>query len=200
MSKEIFLYSEDKKYKCAVELSDSLDQFKCPDHSVLILFEERENGTYIIAQSRDKRLETEKDQKIADLEAKLAEKEFEHSRDLDRLNEELKSYKYSVGQMWELLNDKDKQLAEKEGKIETLKQRIDSIVKIYSNDFVSKDTELKELRHKVKQHNQDKISFCIEKLTDIRSFVSDATEIKEPDYTKVCNYIEKQIEELKKEK
>lgn len=73
MSKEIFLYSEDNKYKCVVELADSLDRFNCPDHSVIMLFEEREEGTYIIAQSRDKRLETEKDQQIADLEAKLAE-------------------------------------------------------------------------------------------------------------------------------
>ena len=45
---------------------------------------------------------------IQELKQQLAEKEFEHSRDLDRLNEELKSYKYAVGQMWELLNDKDK--------------------------------------------------------------------------------------------
>lgn len=96
MGKEIFLYSEDKKYKCAVELADSLDKFNCPDHSVMILFEERDNGTYIIAQARDKRLETEKDtiiddlqmhnadfmreladakNKIADLETKLVESE-----------------------------------------------------------------------------------------------------------------------------
>lgn len=72
MSREIFLYSKDKKYKCAVELADSCDHFGCPDNSVMILFEERKDGTYIIAQARDKRLETEKDRIIADLETKLA--------------------------------------------------------------------------------------------------------------------------------
>lgn len=72
MSKEIFLYSKNKKYKCAVELADSCDHFGCPDNSVMILFEERKDGTYIIAQARDKRLETEKDRIIADLEKELA--------------------------------------------------------------------------------------------------------------------------------
>ena len=47
---------------------------------------------------------------------------------------------------------------------------------------------------------QNKISFCIEKLTEVRSFISDATEIKEPDYTKVCNYIDNQIKQLKEGK
>lgn len=46
MSKEIFLYSEDKKYKCCFELTDSLDKFKCPDHSVMILFEERKDANW----------------------------------------------------------------------------------------------------------------------------------------------------------
>lgn len=67
--------------------------------------------------------------------------------------------------------DLQSQLAEKEGKIETLKQRIESIVKIYSDDFVSKDTELKELIYKVKQHNQDKISFAVEALKIAQKYV-----------------------------
>ena len=71
MSKEIILYSEDKKHKCAVELADSLDRFECPDHSVIVLFEERENGIYVIAQARDEKLETEKDQRIAELKEQL---------------------------------------------------------------------------------------------------------------------------------
>lgn len=71
MSKKIYLYSEDKKYKCAVELADTFDRFGCPDHSVIILTEERPNGTYVIAQARDKILETEKDKKIADLQHRL---------------------------------------------------------------------------------------------------------------------------------
>lgn len=102
--------------------------------------------------------------RIADLEAKLAESEKEIKLANKLLNELLFSY--------EKLKDNNEQLkqqlAEKEGKIETLKQRIDSIVKIYSDDFVSKDTELKELRHKVKQHNQDKISFAVEKLEKVK--------------------------------
>lgn len=71
MSKEIYLYSEDKKYKCAVELADSCDRFGYPDRSVIILTEERPDGTYIIAKARDRILETEKDKQIADLQHRL---------------------------------------------------------------------------------------------------------------------------------
>ena len=77
------------------------------------------------------------------------------------------------------------QLTKKEGKIETLKQRIDSIVKIYSNDFVSKDTELKELRHKVKQHNQDKISFAVnilEELVDCSNYINSKLDFESGSY------------------
>ena len=71
MSKEIYLYSEDKKYKCAVELADTFDRFGCPDHSMIILTEERPDGTYVIAQAKDRILETEKDKQIADLQHRL---------------------------------------------------------------------------------------------------------------------------------
>lgn len=75
MNKEIYLCSEDKKYKCAVELTDSCDRFGCPDHSVIILTEERLDGTYVIAQAKDRILETEKDKQIAELQKQLEEKD-----------------------------------------------------------------------------------------------------------------------------
>lgn len=190
MSKEIFLYSEDKKYKCAVELADSLDQFKCPDHSVLVLFEEREDGTYIIAQARDKRLETEKDQKIAELETKLAESEKENKNLEDDHNKLIEQY-----------NNQYIELCKEIKCHSSARERFVKKVKELEEQIEEKDKNFKWL-HKnfatYMENNQDKISFCIEKLTDVRSFVSDATKIKEPDYTKVYNYIEKQIEQLKK--
>ena len=76
MSKEIYLYSEDKKYKCAVELANSCDRFGCPDHSMIILTEERPDGTYVIAQAKDRILETEKDKQIADLQHRLEITEY----------------------------------------------------------------------------------------------------------------------------
>lgn len=77
MSKKIYLYSKDKKYKCAIELADACDRFCCPDHSMIILTEERPNGTYVIAQAKDKILETEKDKQIEELKQQLEEKEKE---------------------------------------------------------------------------------------------------------------------------
>lgn len=86
MSKQIYLYSEDKKYKCGVELADSTDHFGCPEHSIMILTEERENGTYVIAEARDKLLETEKDKELERLkkyDAELHEYIDENELDCD---------------------------------------------------------------------------------------------------------------------
>ena len=71
MSKEIQLYSKDNKYKCAIELADSKDRFGCPDHSRIMLFEERDDKIYLIADAKDRLLETEKDKRIAELEKDL---------------------------------------------------------------------------------------------------------------------------------
>lgn len=74
MSKEIFLYSADNKYQAYVELADNTDRFGCPDHSFFKLIENRnDDKLYLIAEARDRLLETEKDQRIAELEQELAE-------------------------------------------------------------------------------------------------------------------------------
>ena len=74
MSKEIFLYSADNKYQAYVELADNTDRFGCPDHSFFKLIENRnDDKLYLIAEARDGLLETEKDQRIAELEQELAE-------------------------------------------------------------------------------------------------------------------------------
>lgn len=88
MSKEIYLYSKDKKYKCAVELADSCDRFGCPDHSVIILTEERPDGTYIIAEARDRILETEKDKEIEILKELVMHKTYNRNAVEARLNYE----------------------------------------------------------------------------------------------------------------
>lgn len=124
MSKGIFLYSEDKKYKCAFELSDSVDQFKCPDHSVMILFEERENGTYVIAQARDKILETEKDKKITDLEAKLAESEQENKDLEDDHNKLIEQYNKQYNELCKEINVHSSARERLVKKVKELKQQL----------------------------------------------------------------------------
>lgn len=72
MSKEIFLYSADNKYQAYVELADNTDRFGCPDHSFFKLIENRnDDKLYLIAEARDGLLETEKDQRIAELKQDL---------------------------------------------------------------------------------------------------------------------------------
>ena len=150
-----------------------------------------------------------KNSKIADLEEKLSEKE-EKIKAMETLlvkvneagRQEFEKYIAMLGKNRQL----EQQILEKEKETADSEQcSID-----YQNDNTMLEQEINHLksildleisyRNKLlKTRHQDKISFCIEKLNDVRSFVSDSTEIKEPDYTKVCNYIENQTEQLKKE-
>lgn len=157
MSKEIFLYSEDKKYKCCFELADSLDKFKCPDHSVMILFEERKNGTYVIAQAIDKTLATEKDQKIADLEAKLAESEEKNKELVKALNGEVFiNYKVPMenAQLKQQLAEKDKEQNQKAiEQLEKVKELCIKDMTICEDYFAIEkilDQQIKELKHENK--------------------------------------------------
>lgn len=92
MSKEIFLYSKDNKYQAYVKLADSIDRFGCPAHSIFKLIENRnDDKLYLIVEARDRLLETEKDQRIAELEQELAEykkyKEWQEQLDCKNADE-----------------------------------------------------------------------------------------------------------------
>ena len=220
MSKEIFLYSEDKKYKCAFELSDTLDKNQIPDHSVMILFEEREDGNYVIAEARDKILVTEKDTLIAsleleksdlvrekaDLEAKLAksEKINEYFRDrLEKADKEIKEMYKKYNELVKDYNNLKQQLAEKEEYIEMLLEEkgvyIDLVsgyskkCKDYEQQLAEKEKEIESLKlckcasckneydfmlegmvadleKELDKCNQDKTTFAIEKLEQVKEF------------------------------
>ena len=89
MSKEIFLYSADNKYQAYVELADNTDRFGCPDHSFFKLIENRnDDKLYLIAEARDGLLETEKDQRITELEQELAKyKDLQDRLGLENVDE-----------------------------------------------------------------------------------------------------------------
>lgn len=140
----------------------------------------------------------EKDKKIADLEAKLADseklKELYRLQDNDH-HSKLWQFYSRLGveafgadiheKALEELEKLKQQLAEKEQEIEVLKQRLKDTIKIYSEDFVEKDKELKELRFQARnifplvenledKIHQDKISFCIEQLVWLKEKVNNA--------------------------
>ena len=124
---------------------------------------------------------------VADLEAKLAESEKKNFELVAKLN--LKEHKPAFC----TLADRD---CEALGQVKQLKQQL-----------AEKEKEMEIYRRsmevwveKCENHNQDKISFAVERLLNVRSFICDCTEIKEPDYTKVCDYIDNQIKQLKEGK
>lgn len=183
--------------------------------------------------------------KIADLEAKLAvaKKTIEVQRKTnDALMDENLDFRNDITDVaieqakrmaedWEFgykeeIKELKQQLAEKEKEIDELKQRLKDTIKIYSDDFVEKDKELKELRFKARnifplvenledKVNQDKISFCIEKLSELKKwcqehsyYVEECCGDVESEYyeeyvyqyiniAELCEEIDNQIEELK---
>lgn len=107
-------------------------------------------------------------------------------------------------QVLEYVADLEAKLEESESKAELYKQAEKKAIHIYSDEFVEKDKELKELRYKVDKANQDKISFAAEQLNKTRNFVI-CQEIfsKYKCESKVCRdilqAIDNQINELKGE-
>lgn len=114
--------------------------------------------------------------------------------------------------------DLQKQLAEKEKEVEVYKQAQKKAIHFYSDEFVEKDKELKELRYKVSKADQDKISFAVEQLEKVRKYLKHKGNVKQieapiqlfKERTDYLSYFEipesdfnrifdNQIEQLKKE-
>lgn len=127
----------------------------------------------------------EKDQKIADLETKLAESE-EQCRDCKHLNKkiELNIKNKLIAENCEL----QKQLADKEQENECLKEEICK----YEITLMDKNSQLK------KQH-RDKISFAVEQLEKVYEYTADVWWVDGVSEA-VCNFIDQQINQLKEKK
>ena len=101
-----------------------------------------------------------------------------------------------------LVNEKEElkqQLAEKDKEIENNKKSMNIAIKFYSDEFVEKDKELKELRYKVGKAHQDKISFAVEQLEKVKEHNDNLICDDEDYYNYITAFIDNQIEELKKE-
>jgi predicted RNase H-like nuclease (RuvC/YqgF family) len=96
-----------------------------------------------------------------------------------RVFAECKGYLDAEKEFKERISELEAKLAEKNKEIEVLKQRLKDTIKIYSDDFVEKDKELKELRFQARnifplvenledKVNQDKIEFAVEQLEQLR--------------------------------
>lgn len=108
------------------------------------------------------------------------------------------------------LADLEAKLAEKEKEVEELKQRLKDTIKIYSDNFVEKDKELKELRFQARnifplvenledKVNQDKISFAVEQLEKVKEEFDCCYSGDTYSPYQIADKIDNQIAELKKE-
>ena len=172
-----------------------------------------------------------KNKQIAELEAKLAESEKKHL--LDEVEwQNYCSFKHIEPQIKGCL-DREKQLkqqlAEKEKEIEEMQKNVVVLVKNkeimnlesirnFINEEIEIENDLSALRlseflntkiEKAKSseilqgHNQDKISFCIEQLTELRDYVKECWGLDELEgkvRLDIAKKIRLKIEELKKEK
>ena len=138
--------------------------------------------------------------KIADLEEKLAESE-KKAKDLEFRNKNLEhslkvapnanaGQRKRIVELKEINHKLKQQLAEKTLTIEQINKA-----------FIENRSLWKG---KYEQANQDKISFCIEKLDNLKSFIKEKAKFETGDYEivysdDILEEIENQIEEIKKE-
>ena len=102
--------------------------------------------------------------KVADLEAKLAESEEKCNKQWLEIQAETHQIQMLEQDIKRIKKELKQQLAEKEKEIEVLKLDYDFVAKQYKElmrigDFV------------IEQKDQDKISFAVEQLTEIRDYV-----------------------------
>ena len=151
---------------------------------------------YYIKHKRPKSKIGQAELKIADIEAKLAESE-EHNKIL----EEHKFYADNIIQAYaDKCKNYEQQLAEKDAEIETLnkflRDKADEIEKItcdYKRQLSASNILTQAI--KIREHNQDKISFAVEQLEKVK------TRIQEDfDYDDLMYWLNKQIKMLKEGK
>lgn len=130
--------------------------------------------------------ETEKDRKIADLQSQLEEAELEAVRWQEHFEQAKLDY-----------NCLKEELAEKGRQLKLAEELLIKQEKEY-DEQLEKQAKI-HYRH-LKERNQDKISFCIEKLVNVQKYISDnAVYIEEESFGREINdFIDNQINELKR--
>lgn len=129
------------------------------------------------------RLLNKQEEQIADLETKLADSNESHYKNIVELTKIATEKDRKIDQL-------KQQLAEKEKELEEVKKS-----KTYIMNFGGK---VKEVR--VLDDNQDKISFCIEKLEKVKEVALKDFELDKSNISlaRVLDKIDNQINELKK--
>ena len=146
--------------------------------------------------------ETDKDRKIADLEAKLAESEKKaysrgHSQ-RDIANEiKLNALREDVANKEKRIVELKQQLAEKEKEIENIKLcRCGNCTNEY--EFMLEGL-VEDLEKQIDKNNQDKISFALEQLEKTRKLIDELLDNCGDKQYKVWEVFDSQIKQLKGE-
>lgn len=132
---------------------------------------------------------------IEDLQNELAESE-------KQIKTRIATYeKQHIEQIDEIYKLKQ-QLAEKDVDLSLARNEIDTLKHNLNISQEHDNVMCEQYFEKCKQHNQDKISFCIEKLVNVQKYISDNTVyIEEERFGREINdFIDYQIKQLKEEK
>lgn len=139
----------------------------------------------------------EKDQKIADLEAKLAESEKTREYFADRVEKadrEIKENYKNYNKLVEEYNELKQQLAESEEDVDKLKSIIGRLTY-----YLDKFNYVGEHPFYNTTRDQDKVSFAVERLEKVSQDFSMRVGITDNNIDLLNEVIDNQIEELKKE-
>ena len=160
-----------------------------------------------------KNKEHEEDRRVADLEAKLADKESEHELLINQFEEETEKLRKQIKQesdarkrFVEEVKKLKQQLAEKEKEIEKSQLMLDKILtEIHTNCYSGlnivkfKEMVINDLGGIVNSYNQDKISFAVERLEKVKEFLFEQN-IEITRLNKISDFIDNQIKLLKEGK
>jgi predicted RNase H-like nuclease (RuvC/YqgF family) len=126
-------------------------------------------------------------QQIADLKTELAEKDNTISNLSYKVSKEAQNALDNFKKMREL----EQQLAEKEKEVERLKEK-------YEQLELQSDYYIGDLRDEIKEADQDKISFAVEKLVGVQKYIDDkAIYIEELEFGReIKDFIYQQIKQL----
>lgn len=162
------------------------------------------NTSYLVSLDKEATILNQQKQ-ISDLEAKLAEVKNSCDYYMKRSNDlvcEIGEYKKHIRFKGKEITELKQQLAEKELVLDKILTEIHTNCYSGLNIVKFKEMVLNDLGSIAINHNQDKISFAVERLVNVQKYISDnAVYVEEESFGREINdFIDNQIKQLKEMK
>lgn len=158
---------------------------------------EKKQGAELCSLDDSVRVFNEQDKTIKDLEAKLAEKEQEINDICQNYDFQINDFSREVHRLQKREKILEQQLAEKEEINKLVNEQLKDMEKSklsWENQYFTLYKTLKNYREVVEKKDQDKISFCIEKLEKLKNEITPIFCVPNGIYSNLHNEVFKTID------